>query len=274
MRKDQVMNENRNVSGYWIGEATGTNKAGFALNLTHVGKEISGTAKVFESSIGVCECSVSGKITGDVDVQLLIKSVQGNLNIGNVEVTAQLVDLNQITGRWTSEIGVEGVLTMNRYDPEKAKAELPKSNSVFLVHGHDEGSKHAVARFLEKLGVEPVILQEQINRGMTVIEKFEDFASRAGYAIVLLTPDDYGYLKGEQEKKRHRARQNVILELGYFAAKLGRNRLMVLTMGDVEIPSDILGLVYETLDRGEGWKMRLANELKGAGYDIDLNKVA
>ena len=107
---------------------------------------------------------------------------------------------------------------------------------------------------------------------MTVIEKFEDFAARAGFAIVLMTPDDFGYPVGKEEEKKHRPRQNVVLELGYFAAHLGRSKTFVLLKGDIEMPSDVLGLVYERMDNSEGWKMRLARELKGAGFEIDLNQ--
>ena len=107
---------------------------------------------------------------------------------------------------------------------------------------------------------------------MTVIEKFEDFAARAGFAVVLITPDDQGFPKGKKDQKKYRARQNVILELGYFAAKLGRHRTVVLTNGEIELPSDVLGLVYKNMDKGEGWKMKLARELKAAGFEIDLNK--
>jgi predicted nucleotide-binding protein len=87
-----------------------------------------------------------------------------------------------------------------------------------------------------------------------------------------MTPDDFGYPGGKEEEKKHRPRQNVVLELGYFAARLGRDKTLVLTRGDVEMPSDFLGLVYEAMDKGEGWKMRLARELKAAGFDIDLNR--
>ena len=107
---------------------------------------------------------------------------------------------------------------------------------------------------------------------MTVTEKCEDFANRAGFAVVLMTPDDYGYSVNAEQEKKHRPRQNVVLELGYFAAKLGRDRTFVLTKGDVEMPSDVLGLVYEAMDRSEGWKMRLARELKAAGFEIDMNR--
>lgn len=107
---------------------------------------------------------------------------------------------------------------------------------------------------------------------MTVIEKFEEFAGRAGFAVVLMTPDDFGYPVGKEEEKKSRPRQNVVLELGYFSAKLGRDKTLVLTKGDIEMPSDVLGLVYEAMDKNEGWKMRLARELKAAGFAIDMNK--
>jgi hypothetical protein len=135
------------------------------------------------------------------------------------------------------------------------------TKQVFVVHGHDVGAKESVARFLEKLGLAPIILHEQPNVGRTVIEKFEAFAT-VGFAVVLLTPDDAcGTL--------HRARQNVILELGYFMGKLGRNRVCALHRAGVELPSDIQGILYVSLDDG-GWRTRLAQELIQATYAIDL----
>ena len=186
-------------------------------------------------------------------------------------MNAQFSDKNKLTGRWRSDSGTDGIFQAERFDQTKAREALPEMNSVFVVHGHDDGALHAVARFLEKLGVEPVILREQINKGMTIIEKFEDFANRAGFAVILMTPDDYGYPKSQENLRRLRPRQNVLLELGFFAARLGREKSLVLTKGDLELPSDILGLVYEKLDDGEGWKLRLARELKEAGYSVDLN---
>ena len=96
--------------------------------------------------------------------------------------------------------------------------------------------------------------------------------SNVGYAVVLLTPDDVGRKKAEGELYRDRARQNVILELGYFTGKLGRNRVCALHRGSVEIPTDYLGVVYVPLDEGGGWQLRLARELKAAGFEIDMNK--
>jgi predicted nucleotide-binding protein len=107
---------------------------------------------------------------------------------------------------------------------------------------------------------------------MTVIEKFEDFAGRAGFAVVLMTPDDVGCAVGKEQERALRPRQNVVLELGYFVGRLGRSKTIVLTKGDPEMPSDVLGLVYESMDKSEGWKLRLARELKAAGFEIDMNR--
>ena len=148
----------------------------------------------------------------------------------------------------------------------------PKDHTkIFIVHGHDEAARDKVARFITKMGFEPVILHEQANRGMTIVEKLVANGN-VGYAVVLLTPDDYGREKSESEE-RARARQNVILELGYFLGHIGRERVMALLKGDVEIPSDYMGVLYTPLDDGGGWRQELGRELQSAGYEIDWNKV-
>jgi predicted nucleotide-binding protein len=144
------------------------------------------------------------------------------------------------------------------------------SQKIFIVHGHDDGARQTVARFIERIGFEAVILSEQANQGRTIIEKIEAHCD-VGFAVVLLTPDDVG--GKSSDALRPRARQNVLLELGYFMAHLGRQRVCALAKGDVEIPTDFAGVVWEPLDEREAWKTALARELKAAGYDIDWNKV-
>jgi predicted nucleotide-binding protein len=261
-----------NVEGYWTGDMKGTNPGGLVLELKQDGGKVTGLAKMHEPAFGIYEYVVNGNASGGLSFQLIPQKGPNHVRLGTVRGLAKLIDQDTLEGRWKSDIGTEGIFKAKRSDSSNLVRDMPKSNSVFIVHGHDEGAKHSVARFIERLGVTPVILQEQINRGMTVIEKFEEFASRAGFAVVVITPDDVGYPVGQEEKKGTRARQNVILELGYFAALLGRSKTLVLTKGDVEMPSDILGLVYEPMDGNEGWKMRLARELKAAGFVVDLNK--
>ncbi len=153
----------------------------------------------------------------------------------------------------------------------KPKVITPKSNKVFIVHGHDGEARESVARFLTNTGFKPIILHEQANRGRTIIEKVEAH-NDVGFAIVLLTPDDEGRAKGASGLEP-RARQNVLLELGYFIGHLGRENVCALKRGTVEIPSDFAGVVWETMDAGNGWMQALGRELAAAGYDIDWNEV-
>ena len=151
-----------------------------------------------------------------------------------------------------------------------ARDGIPPSQNIFIVHGHDEGALQTVARFIEQIGFDAIILSEQANQGRTIIEKIEAHRD-VGFAVVLLTPDDTGCKVGEVPNPR--ARQNVLLELGYFLAHLGRERVCTLAKGKLEIPTDFAGVVWEALDVGGAWKSRLARELKAAGYAIDWNKV-
>ncbi len=146
------------------------------------------------------------------------------------------------------------------------------SNDVFVVHGHDEKLRHQVARFLEGIGAKPIILFEQVGKSRTIIEKLEA-NSNVSFAIVLLTPDDIGKEKNDNRDLHPRARQNVILELGYFLGKLGRSNIAVLYDESVEPPSDFHGVDYIKIDPNGAWKHKLARELKEAGLTIDLNKV-
>jgi predicted nucleotide-binding protein len=145
-------------------------------------------------------------------------------------------------------------------------------DSVFIVHGTNHGILETVARYVEKIGAAVVVLHEQANEGRTVIEKFEVHA-RTRYAIVLMSGDDRG---GSREtaydEQKLRARQNVLLELGFFIAKLGRTKVTVLYEEGVEIPSDMSGVLYIKLDELGAWKLPLGHELRTAGIRVDLNK--
>lgn len=145
------------------------------------------------------------------------------------------------------------------------------TKEIFIVHGHNEEVKHNVARVLEKLKLKPIILNEQSNEGLTIIEKFEKH-SNVSFAVILLTYDDFGNAKAIS-KNNKRARQNVILELGYFIAKLGRKNVLPLYEDDVELPSDISGVLYTKIDDSENWKFRLVKELKTAGFNVDANDI-
>lgn len=142
---------------------------------------------------------------------------------------------------------------------------------VFIVHGHDEAALHESARSLDELGLDHTILREKPNAGRTLIEKFEDY-SDAGFAVVLLTPDDRGGpIRAPYEEQAPGARQNVVLELGFFLGRLGRNRVCALHREGVEIPCDYAGVALTRLDDAGVRKLELARELKEAGFTFDLD---
>ena len=162
--------------------------------------------------------------------------------------------------------------------PESAcenNAELSHTlrTDIFIVHGHDNEAKQETARFIEKLNLNAVILHERLNKGQTIIEKLFRESQSAGYALILLTPDDVGFVKGNEIEFEERARQNVVLELGYFLGKLGRERVCVLLKGNTNIPNDFNGVLYIPMDDAGKWKYDLAKEMREIGFKIDLNTI-
>ena len=164
--------------------------------------------------------------------------------------------------------------------PETMASAIPSSvaqptpnGPIFIVHGRDTLRAERVARVVGKAtGRETIILREQANLGRTLIEKFEEHATGASYAIVVLTPDDEGGIKG-QDKHNPRARQNVIFEMGYFYGTLGRRRVSVLLYADVEKPSDMDGIAYIDFDDHGAWEIKLFRELAGADIRVDISDV-
>lgn len=161
------------------------------------------------------------------------------------------------------------------------KPKVPVSNNpkvpvdkskVFIVHGHDEVARLAVARFIERIGLEAIILHEQASSGNTIIEKIKA-NSNVGFGIVLYTPCDLGASQEKKDELKPRARQNVVFEHGYLIGKIGRENVCALVKGDIEKPNDISGVVYVEMDKGDGWKLTVAKEMKERGYKVDLNKI-
>lgn len=178
---------------------------------------------------------------------------------------------SEIQDLWSDEgIAAASRKTEDAEHPDQAAAAV--NRNVFVVHGHDQARMQAVARFIEKLGLNAIVLHEQANQGATVVEKLESHGGSA-FAVVLLTPDDVGGIAKEPNILRPRARQNVVLELGYFIARLGRKRTCALLVKDVEVPSDYSGVVYIPIDDTDAWKFHLAREFKAAGLQIDTSKI-
>jgi predicted nucleotide-binding protein len=211
-------------------------------------------ADEYSRSVGIF--FVGGRTSLGAEVREFYSDVDGRLHrLDSLSERLELIPLSE---------EIRGRLDMRPDETEISK------RRVFIVHGQDELARETVARYLEKLHLDVIILHEQVSQGMTIIEKLEKY-SDVGFAVVLLTPDDEGRRAVEGEVLKPRTRQNVVLELGYFVGRIGRNRVLALHAGSIELPSDYLGVVFVTLDAGGGWRLTLAKELRNAGFPIDMN---
>lgn len=209
--------------------------------------------------------------SGSVAIRFAPPSMVDEYNSARESLTGKVQYVESLLGRIElyAPVGCQAKLATRVPRPVR-DAESP--TRVFIVHGHDGAARESVARFLERVGIEAVILHEQASRGDTVIEKLER-NSDVHFAVVLLTGDDEGHRKGDTAPLKSRARQNVILELGYFVGLLRRQNVCAVYQEGVELPSDWDGVVWVPLDAHEAWKFRLAKELKAAGFSIDMNSV-
>lgn len=172
--------------------------------------------------------------------------------------------------QYINQITLPDVILQPQTSPPLQNNVPRNKRKVFIVHGRDNEAKFEVSRFIENLGLEPIILHEQASRGKTIIEKIEHYANDADFAIILYTPCDNGQGRHESDTApKNRARQNVIFEHGYLMSKLGRENVCALVKGDIETPNDISGVVYIDLDRYEGWKRAVSKELESCGYTIN-----
>lgn len=139
-------------------------------------------------------------------------------------------------------------------------------NRVFVVHGQNETARTAVVSFLESIGLVGIVLHDQPNMGRHLLTKFIQEAELVTFAVVLMTDDDLGSLKGG--KLAPRARQNVILELGYFLAHLGQAKVCALITPGLETPSDFDGIIYIRMDNEQRWQEELKRELLAARMPV------
>lgn len=147
------------------------------------------------------------------------------------------------------------------------------NKKVFVVYGHDHNARTQLEALLLRWKLEPIIIDKLATGGQTIIEKLEEQTGNANFGIVLITPDDVGYARNDEASKKHRARQNVVLEMGMLLAKLGRAKVAILISQElpIEYPSDIQGLLYLPYKSNvEEIKVNLAKNMKNVGYEISL----
>ncbi len=224
--------------------------------------------------------SVSIEFEIDKNLPLLpigaIEAMREDIDLGPLELCrthwavkdVPIVDI-LLHHKYLNQQQIEASQKLRIQDPPvvpQVTGEVFNNSQVFIVHGHDEIAKIEVVKFVEDLGLEPIILHMQANSGRTIIEKIEDY-SNVGFAIVIYTPCDTGQKTGNLNA-RYRARQNVVFEHGYLIGKLERSRVMAVVKGDVEIPNDISGVVYIPMGSDDKWQEQLKLEMRTVGFQV------
>lgn len=149
------------------------------------------------------------------------------------------------------------------------KGEKAVKKKIFIVHGHDNELKYQLSEWLRAIDIEPIILHEQANGGIiSILDKLNKY-SDVDCAIALFTADDVGSEKEKKKELKWRARQNVVFEAGLFLGKLGKEKVIMLYDEDIEVPSDLNGLIYIMADKYGGWKEQLRKEFKELNIKAD-----
>lgn len=152
--------------------------------------------------------------------------------------------------------------------------------SVFLVHGHNADVLADLEAYLASVGIAGVVLSRRSDSPQSLFQKFMSVAKKANFAIVILTPDDYGASRRQYDATgvadkalQFRPRQNVTLELGFFYGRLGWENVFVLMMEadrvfpNFELPSDLAGVVFDSIS-SKGWQEKLGQRLSNAGFRL------
>jgi predicted nucleotide-binding protein len=143
---------------------------------------------------------------------------------------------------------------------------------IIVVSGTDETMKQTITGALRKLGLASIVMSEEPKQGKKIIESFSKDYADVGFAVVLLSPDVYGYPKGEEATKRERTpRQDVTLMLGFLLGKLGKERVLAFyrESPNFTFPLEFEGIKFTALDDRGSWKLALIRELTACGYTVD-----
>lgn len=150
-----------------------------------------------------------------------------------------------------------------------------KNKKIFIVHGHDHIALEQLELILRRVDLSPYILMNQGETSSTIIEALEkSIINKSTVGIVLMTPDDIGKAQNQEGDPNPRARQNVILELGILIGAVGRDNIILLKKGNIEMPSDINGVLYLEFNNHVREKgNNLLKALQDRGIYIDSNKI-
>lgn len=196
----------------------------------------------------------------------------GTLQFQGKQVPMQRLQEGIATYTGSAPLPTPSATTTETAEPTAPSSYNTENKKVFVVHGHDSVAREQLELVLHKLGLFPFVLQNSSGGGLTIIEALEQEigpnANQARFGIVLLTPDDMGYVKSDApDNAQPRARQNVILEMGMLISAIGRANVAILKKGHIEIPSDANGILYIPFnDHAKETVPKLTDRLRAAGF--------
>jgi predicted nucleotide-binding protein/predicted Rossmann-fold nucleotide-binding protein len=196
----------------------------------------------------------------EADAVLIIGGADGTYNAGLAALVAKkrLVPVGSFGGAAERLLGALHALHEPQADalevlnapwtPMSANAAMDAlavgvKPTIIVIHGRSP-DRFELLNFLKaNLQLNDLLMmQAEFGAGRTLPEKFEGLAAKADGAIAIATPDDVGGLA--ESALLPRARQNVWIEVGWIWGRLGRDKVALLTKGNVDIPSDLDGIEF------------------------------
>ncbi len=175
-------------------------------------------------------------------------------------------------------------------DQPKKKAASPKKlsrvrstkdDTVFVVHGRNDGLRKSMFEFLRALGLKPLEWEKALLLAKDANPHIDDVLDTAmakvQAVVVLFSPDDEARLKAQFQKKgdgpaekqlRGQPRPNVIFEAGLA---LGRHpdKTLLVEVGKVRGFTDIAGKHVVRLTNDYAKRNDFANRLRKIGCKVD-----
>lgn len=146
---------------------------------------------------------------------------------------------NRAIGQLTDDIknGIRDKGTGLLVTPQnRMTTEAPKA---FIAHGGDSPALSKLKNFLEALGVEPIVVEEQPSEGRSVAENVDWYSKQADCAVILAT-------KGDVDSKTGGfiPRGNVLIEIGK-CQEIFKDRIIYLLQAGAHFPTNVSEKVWE-----------------------------
>jgi predicted nucleotide-binding protein len=129
-----------------------------------------------------------------------------------------------------------------------------QSSKVFVIGEADDPLRVQLIQFLSEIGLEGIDIERK--RGHMLPLETLQVDPGVKYAFFIINPDDLAY---------------AMFEIGHFVGKLGKNRVCVLYMSDVDFPKNVPGVLTKSIViKLEEASFGLMKDLKASGYQIHL----